>query len=387
MKKLFKLENFIFITIISLPLYLVKLVIFGVPSNLFELMAIFAILVFSMASVGSKIELQDYKKYFIPIVLIISGLLISTLCNGAYRVGFGIIKSWFVIPISFAFMAVAVLSKSKEKSILNAIYFSAAGVASIALVYFFLGKLTFDGRLQVFFNSPNYLAMFLVPAVVIGAAKFRENKKFYSISLLILSAALYLTFSYAAWLGLAIALLGLFFKKEEFKISKWSIGLMMVAILVIFLQFGTSKMNSLLQFNDRSSMSSRLMIWRSAGKMIADNLIVGIGPGNFQAKYLEYQLYYPPYLEWAVPQPHNIFLAFWLQAGILGLIGFVWMMFVWFRDIFRKKDDASIICMAIMAGIIIHGLFDTTYFKNDLAVIFWLIIFLGTKNRSEKSER
>ena len=27
----------------------------------------------------------------------------------------------------------------------------------------------------------------------------------------------------------------------------------------------------------------------------------------------EYQKHFPPYLEWAVPQPHNLYLAFWLQ--------------------------------------------------------------------------
>ncbi|MDO8240573.1 MAG: O-antigen ligase family protein [Candidatus Moranbacteria bacterium] len=390
MKKLFNLENFIFITIIFLPLYLVKVVILGVPSNLFELIVVFAILAFAMASVGSKIELQDYKKYFIPIVLIISGLLISTIYNDAYRVGFGIIKSWFVVPIIFAFVAVKTLGKAKKETVLNVIYLSALGVACVSLAYFFLGLVTFDGRLQAFFNSPNYLAMFLTPAIVIGVAKLAENKKLYGTSLLIMLISLYLTFSYAAWLALFSSLVILFLKKEvetrhglvSTKISKKLFWVAFFGLSIIFLQIGSDKMQNLTHVDSRSSLASRAMIWRSAGKMIADNPIVGIGPGNFQNKYLAYQQYFPPYLEWAVPQPHNIFLAFWLQAGILGLVGFIYLMSVWFIDVFRKKDDVSIVCMAIMTGIIIHGLFDTTYFKNDLAVIFWLIFFLGIKNRN-----
>ncbi len=32
--------------------------------------------------------------------------------------------------------------------------------------------------------------------------------------------------------------------------------------------------------------------------------------------------------------------------------------------------------MAAMVVIVIHGLVDTPYFKNDLAILFWLIIGL-----------
>ena len=75
------------------------------------------------------------------------------------------------------------------------------------------------------------------------------------------------------------------------------------------------------------------MIWKSAGLMIKNNPLFGIGPGNFQEKYMEYQKYFPPYLEWAVPQPHNIFLAFWLESGLIGLAGFILLLLYFFAII------------------------------------------------------
>ncbi|TSC53324.1 MAG: hypothetical protein LiPW39_336 [Parcubacteria group bacterium LiPW_39] len=33
--------------------------------------------------------------------------------------------------------------------------------------------------------------------------------------------------------------------------------------------------------------------------------------------------------------------------------------------------------MAVMVYILVHGLLDTTYWKNDLALIFWAIIALS----------
>ncbi len=32
------------------------------------------------------------------------------------------------------------------------------------------------------------------------------------------------------------------------------------------------------------------------------------------------------------------------------------------------------LCLAAMVAVLIHGLVDTTYFKNDLALLFWLVV-------------
>ena len=142
-------------------------------------------------------------------------------------------------------------------------------------------------------------------------------------------------------------------------------------------------MTDLLSADSRSSLSSRMMIWKASVKMLENNLIFGIGPGNFQKTYLEYQKFYPPYLEWAVPHPNNLYLTFWLSGGILGVVGFLGLVFFWLKDIFVKikteSNEILFITLGIMLIILLHGIFDTTYFKNDLAIIFWLN-FLALKN-------
>ncbi len=389
MKKIFSLEKFIYISILAMPLYLAKTSFLGLPTNFFEIMAIVGITWFFIMRYASKIELRDYKKYFIPIVLIVGGLVVSALAGGAHRTGLGIIKSWFVVPIIFSFVSVEALRAKKGKDVFAGIYDAAFLVASIAAVYFFLNHLTYDGRLQAIYNSPNFLAMFLVPAVIIGLFKFAENKKYYSFSLAIILFVLYFTFSYAAWLSIvAIMIATAFFQGEMKQVHNkfWLVALM--ALGLVFLQAGTSKMQGLLHLQERSSLSSRIMIWRSAGKIIAGNPVLGIGPGNFQNKYLEYQKYFPPYLEWAVPEPHNLFLALWLQAGLLGLIGFVWLLILLGKEVWRSRKEGSvemIIGSLIIFSMLVHGLFDTTYFKNDLAVIFWLSFFSVIKNAPRRS--
>ncbi|MFA7208672.1 MAG: O-antigen ligase family protein [Parcubacteria group bacterium] len=387
MKKIFNLEKFIYLTIVAMPAYLWKVSFFGVPTNIFEMMAAAAIIWFLIERRTFKIALRGYGKYSIPIAMIMGGLVLGTLLGGSSLIGLGIIKSWFVIPMVFAFVSLEAVRPEGNKTVLEAVYISALLVAGAALVYFFLGGMTYDGRLKAFYGSPNYLAMFLAPAIIIGSVFFAKKKVFYAISLPIILSAFYLTFSYAAWLAVFIAVGGaVFLNKNGWKKWKNVLFLGLVAGIIIFFQTGTGKFERLVRLEERSSLSSRMMIWNSAGKMITDNMFLGIGPGNFQNKYLAYQKYFPPYLEWAVPQPHNLFLAFWLQAGLAGLAGFLALLIIWFKDLaigWKKEAGWEMAAAAIIAYMLVHGIFDTTYFKNDLAVLFWLAFFAGIKKSSK----
>ena len=72
----------------------------------------------------------------------------------------------------------------------------------------------------------------------------------------------------------------------------------------------------------------------------------------------------------------------WISSALslVGMLLFVWiigkMMFVSFQN----SDNAnnlrflSLGLLSAMVVILIHGLVDVPYFKNDLAVMFWLLI-------------
>lgn len=320
------------------------------------------------------------KKNIILISLIFLGLIASTLVNGNYSAGLGIIKGWFIFPIILALIAKKELSREK---IYSAVYLSGFITAALSLGYYLQGIVTFDGRLQGPFNSPNYLAMFLAPVIIIGSnalftaflKKTPMSSWLHILSLATILFAMYQTHSYASWASLAVIFLGLgmFYgdKKTGIRIAA---SVIFIAMILIFFQWQNKKLQDLLSFSDRSSLASRMMIWDSAEKILADNWFFGIGPGNFQEKYLAQQKNMPePYLEWAVPHPHNLFLSFWMQSGLIGLLGFILLLAHWLKIVLRQeKSRWQLIAIGIMLYIILHGLIDTTYFKNDLAVLFWL---------------
>ena len=338
------------------------------------------------------------SKLFWPILLVLAGVLISTIFSPDLKAGLGILKSWFLAPIIFAAIFNNVLGeKDGVKVFFSALLASGAAVATISAGYFFFSRLTFDGRLSAFYLSPNHLAMFLAPGLLAGVGLWLETKRIYQKAFLFfvscfLLLVLCFTYSYGAWLGLFAAAAFVLFYFWKYKIINRkhlfliSCFLFLAFAFMLFSQMYGAHSDKLagLFTSSRSSWQSRLMIWQAAGKILEDNWILGIGPGMFQRYYLEYQKYFSvPYLEWAVPQPQNLFLAWWMQAGLLGLAGFIWLLVIFFRQAFKSLNKIpswpAIFLAAMMVYVLVHGLADTTFWKNDLALVFWIIVFLCYK--------
>ncbi|TAK95553.1 O-antigen ligase family protein [Patescibacteria group bacterium] len=386
------------VTILLLPTYLVRLSLFGVPTNLLELLALATI-------VATFWNVRKWKEHFITLPriylisagLIVLGVSLSALASVDWHVSLGIIKGWFLIPIAFSLAVYAQLKQNQLtiRHILAAYYSSAVATSFIALDYALSRTYTYDGRLSAFYESPNQLAMFLAPAIFVGAylglTKWRHvlvKNWTNSICLAGLAFAyislwltVFLTSSYATWAAIAISLLGLALLARQWKII---IVLTALACAIVISQLGTPKMSDLLGRTAHSSWDSRLAIWKASIRIGSDHPIWGIGPGNFQKKYLDYQVYFPPYPEWAVPQPHNLYLAFWLQTGLIGTLGFLMLtisfLYQLFRRIQKQKGDHPLVALTILGIILfvlIHGLVDTPYWRNDLAFLFWILIVVG----------
>lgn len=384
MKKLLSLENLIYLTVFALPCYLVRFSLFGFPTNALDVLilaCIFGGWLLYRKKIDYPVFFKKYRPFVFSVGLIFGGLILSVLVAENYAVGLGVIKSWFLLPILFSLTAGLVIEKERRKNVFLAYYLSAFFVALSAWGYFVFQVVTYDGRLQGFFNSPNYLSMYLAPAVFIFCGLLLEAKTkrkwLLSLSGVVILGALYLTCSYASWLAvLAAAVLALGIEKK-LNWKRWLIVVFLLGVL-LFSQIGADKFRGIMHLDERASFSSRITIWHSVEKMLENNWFWGIGAGNFQTKYLEYQKYFPPYLEWAVPHPHNLYLAFWLYGGIFGLAGFLVLVGFWFREIFRaqKNPVLKLIGLGIMLYFLLHGLVDTTYFKNDLATLFWLLFVL-----------
>ncbi len=414
MKKIFKKIIYLgtLIIIFLFPAYLVRFKIYQIPTTLVELLIyfefIFLLLLLFLEKSERSILFKKIKRvlfedrvFVFGLFLLVLGAFIATVISSNSLLSLGLFKAYFVDTVLFLILFLYSFSYKDLKKILNTFLFSSFLVAVVSLFYFFSGNLTYDGRLEAIFNSPNFLAMSLAPAILVACwnVLFKDGKYFEKISSLIalifLVPVFLLTYSFGAFLGLFIALfLMLIFSRKSvfFKIS--AILFLFFLVFGVFFTYLNSNKNIIFLFkDDRSSLKSREMIWSATELILKENYIFGIGPGMFQKYYLLHQKdFKEPYLEWAVPYPHNIFLAFWVQIGVLGFLGFLFILFSVFRfiwlNLFEDRGQFLLLLLGFFMYFLIHGLVDTPYWKNDLALIFFLFlaIFIIIKNHNKKNK-
>lgn len=427
----------LFVILFSLPTYLVRLGFWfpplgpkGIPTTLLEVM----ILIFFLCWLKEKPAILFLKTFFrrtplgfwLPILLIFYGAFVSAVVAPDKLKSLGILKGFFVDPVLFLLVFSAIMRDAgrtkKKRALLEkcflSLVFSGLSVALIALVYFREGNLTYDGRLRAFYESPNHLAMYLAPLFLLSSYFVLSSWGILRLVWLfvagILGAVLYFTFSFGAWVGVLGGLAFLAFwlfayeKKPVSRIASWRPWYMrvrgvFVSILILLLLTdlfwfavdSSGKLQGLAMQGERNSLESRLMIWRAAWEIGKDHPLFGIGLGTFQEYYLAYQERFDtPYLEWAVPHPHNLFFAFWLYTGLAGFIGFLWLLSSFFKNAigkiktgFSEENLFFVVLGSIFVYFVLHGLIDTPFWKNDLALLTMFLLvgvppftILGNKN-------
>lgn len=377
--------------------YFLRFSVFSIP---FTALEVFTYLLFGMWILNKIINNRPVRPqrrkvfYLMGAVAIVSGALIGALNapnlihipSGidleARKMALGIWKGWVFAPfLYFIVLADTLKGKKAVEKLLRMFVYSSALVALTAHIFGVVAEgVTIDTRLRGFYVSANYLALYLVPAALIAIHFFiKRNKeevptRYLDLTaLLLILYALFFTKSYAGIIGLfgalGLYLITLALKKPAVR-KKAGMGIAVLFILfavVIISQINTPKFKQFLDWENRSSTSVRLEIYRTSVDLIGQSPMLGVGPGLFQAYYQNQApetLGHAP-LEWNMPHPHNVFLGFWLGAGLLGLLGFVSLIVL-------AHARFTFVLVAFW-GMLIHGMFDMPFWKNDLAMIFWLI--------------
>lgn len=382
------------------PLYFFRGTFLGVPVTLPEVFLGILAVWFLLEIWRGKYEfrLREWKLW--PVLLFLAaavcGILVvpevATMVDGtefpAYAKALGIFKGWILAPILY-FVIARTVFREKPSLIpvaLRALLFSGAVLGVMAIKQVITSEfVTLDGRASGPFESANYLSLYLGPLVVYAGLAFLESKKI-SARIFLGSCGvftlfgLYFSQSYAAWLAVlaALTLAGLLFIRKKGKKAFWIAfaGLFVLGAGLVLSQIGSEKFSQFLEFSERSSSSVRIQVYEISFALLRENPLLGIGLGQFEQQYQEVAvtvLGQAPF-EWNMLHPHNIFLAFWLNMGFFGLVAFIWLCgraFLWLTESDEKERHLAALMLVV---ILVHGLFDTPYFKNDLAFQFWLLL-------------
>jgi hypothetical protein len=397
------------IIVALLPTYLWRVTLFNLPSTFLELMIISLFVIWLLKGKRiTKINFSLSKKAYnvLPVkwrYLLVTWLLVSILAlviNFTYT-SLGLWRAYWLEPIMF--FLVFIYSVKSRQDIINII--KALGVLVIWLLITTMYQNFSDWnfiaaynppnikRLTGVFSYPNALALLVAPitALFFGLWAYSKNKLKEIIYLIAFIAGLILALlsrSDGAILALGLSiLLWLILAK---KIRKIGIPLVIMTLIAIVI-LPTEKIESALTTNinpkldlQSSSVDIRLNQWQETTDMLQDNLIFGLGIDGYQDGLLAYHQY--QWLEIYL-YPHNIFLNFWTELGLAGLIVFLLILIsiiYLLKRLFANRSVWAWPLSMMWLTWFIHGLVDVPYFKNDLSVLFFIMLGLTLVVQQDK---
>ena len=133
-------------------------------------------------------------------------------------------------------------------------------------------------------------------------------------------------------------------------------------------------------------------VYNSSWHMFCDNWLFGIGAGNqtFREIYGLYMISgYDALSTYSVP------LEIAVEAGIFALLAFVCFIVLFVIDGYKFLTNADntnsladkvIVCAAILTvlGVMMHGMFDTIYFRPQVQFVFWTMIAMASSVLNQK---
>jgi len=429
-----KFELATLILIVCLPLYFIRFSFFNIPSTLLEVLIIILFIVWFYKNYQSiflrlkhnlairKVSGRYPFDWEIIAWLIIS--LVAVVTAGLSFKALGIWRAYFFEPALLFIIFVNVFNaKEKIIKIAYALSISALVISLIAVFQYLTGWFipndfwaqATSRRATSLFSYPNAVGLYLAPIVFFLAGTlptfYKQNRKFFIfIILTILASLLAILFARSEGAIFAIALVGSLSLLIATKKTRQIFFVLLIVVIIglaFFNNFRTYVVDRV-SLNNFSGQVRKIQ-WRETINMLYQGrLLTGAGLTNYQSAVkpfhqegfffnqeklsqaefvkrinseVDYRLSHWQPLEIYL-YPHNIILNFWSELGLLGVLLFIWLMIRYFQIgtrayalALKDKDLFAWVIFGLllaMLAIIVHGIVDVPYFKNDLAIMFWL---------------
>ena len=184
---------------------------------------------------------------------------------------------------------------------------------------------------------------------------------------------LILSVSRGALIGVFISLIFIsFFSK--YKKWLWTV-LVLVVLAAMLIPQTRDNITGVFKTTDVST-DVRLVMWKGAVRIIKDNPVAGTGLASFPVVYEEYKE--ASHTEF-FPNPDHLILTLWIEMGVAGLVIFGWLIVRYFKagiGLLKTNRQYGVGLLAAIITLLAYGFLDTPYFKNDLAVAFWVLVGL-----------
>jgi O-antigen ligase len=364
------------VTIGALPLYVVRWHYGPLPTTLLETLILISLGLYVVAKWREGgIPHPIRTPLDIPILLLIAAASISVFIPPDTRAALGLYRAFFIEPVLIFYIAADLLRGEQylRRAVVSfAIGSSVLAVLNLVAVAQALLHHTFHvgSAPNALYGDANYVAMYLEPPVAFAMALllFDRTPRWRWLGaawLSITGLALLLTLSKGSFLALLV--LGVV---VILRMRRWMLPLLAGLVVVAFL---VSRVPLIAQriATSENSLVGRFQIYGAAIRVLKQNPILGLGLGGFDYTFRKHA---------SQPYPHDVWLTFWVEIGLLGLIAFAVIFFglVWrgWRALPQTEGFYRVAMWGVMGSLVlwgIHGLVDSPYWKNDMSVEFWVL--------------
>jgi O-antigen ligase len=329
---------------------------------------------------GSSVDL--------PTALLLVSALLSLLVTEYFRLSLRELRTLILEPVLSFYLLLYWFPGRAIGLPLAGLLAGAVGIALAGLVGlpFGWGTSPAEGvaRLQALYPSANHLGLLLGRTLpwLIALAWLVGRWRWLALSgAAMVVAALAATFSLGAWLGSGAAVLFVFGALGGRRLLALAAGGASLVGLAALALLRVERVWSHLQPGSGTSFF-RLQVWQSAGRMVHDHPLLGVGLDNFLYLYQQDYILPGALAEPNLSHPHNFVLHFWLQLGLAGLVAALWLIgsafWLAWRTLGRTSDPLirALVVGAIgsLIDFLLHGSIDNSYFLPDLALVFWLTV-------------
>lgn len=386
---LHKREWALYAVLLSLPAYLLRFSITGIPFTLIEVFVLILFFVF----LGQYLLIEKKPlRSLIPNRYIAGGILlfwsaagIALLTTTELTAGLGLFKAYIIEPVLLYIVFIHTITTPKQiRAVLLSLIMSASAISIIALIQYITGDgipepwNEWPGRRAVsVYGFPNAIGLFVAPILsavialtIFDTAPTKQRLLFFIPVIVLLTAAL-ISARVEGGLVAVIAATGMVLLSTKYR---WHTLIAGAFGLVGLLNYAPTR--AILLFQDVSG-DVRLALWKGTWNLLSHHPFTGAGLAGFQSLYDTYRL--DSHVELLV-YPHNIVFNFWAQLGLLGLIWLIAVIVIIVSSLRNTYKVAAlrpfaVMLTAVFTSIAVYGLVDVPYFKNDLSLLFW--IWLG----------
>ena len=366
------------------PAYVIRWHIGPLPTTLLEVAILASIAIFAIETVAQREPIEWRGPLTAPAILFIVAGAISVLVSGDHRAALGLFRAYFLEPAAFFLIVAAVASTARRAGLIvggfaaggTVVAVSNATVVLDAIRHHVLDLATTPP--VVIYQTANAVALYLIPLVAMAASillhgRGRAERWLSGLFLAVAIPACLLSFSRGGYLALAAVGVGLAISHRR---AKLLVPAAIVAVLAVSqVPLIRHRIEYELHPLPGNTLDFRIRIWGQTLKLLSQHPVLGIGLGNYQQAMGPFWQDLPK-----VIYPHNIVLNFWAVTGLLGLAAFFWLVIRAFLMGWRgwrrhpvewRPHDLGV--MLAMVAMVVHGLVDVPFFKNDLSLEFWAL--------------